>query len=321
MGKYFLGIDLGGTNLKVGIVNKDGEILYKKQQKTNLPKSMQEIEEDIYLLSKNLCIENKIDINKEIISVGLGTPGSVNNTQGIVALNANFGFENWKVKESLEKLFNLRVFIENDAKTAIIAESLAGNAKGCENAIALTLGTGVGGGILINSKVYGGVNFSGGEVGHMVIEIDGRQCNCGRKGCFEKYAAASALTQDTKNAMQENKDSLLWTLSPNIDDVNAKTCFDAAKKGDSTAMKLIDDYIHYLSCGITNLINIFQPEVICIGGGVSNEEEILLQRIQVKIDAEDFARNINTRTIIKRAKFRNDAGIIGAALLGVKYNA
>ena len=317
MSKYYIGVDLGGTNIAAGIVDKNGEIICKKSVRTNLPKPEAELENDIFPLCKSLCEENGYDINKDIICVGIGTPGSVDGKRGIVWSNVNFGYENWKIKENLEKLFGLSVYVENDANAAIIAEVMAGNAKGCNNALIVTLGTGVGGGAFLNGEIYAGSNYAGLEVGHIVIEKDGRLCNCGRKGCFERYAAASALTRDTQAAMKEHPESALWKICPDIEKVNAKTAFDGQKQGDKVATDVVNTYIEYLACGLVNLINIFQPEVVCLGGGVSNERQYLLDLLQPHIDREDFARNARERTKIVIAKFRNDAGIIGAAMVGV----
>ncbi len=317
MSKYYIGIDLGGTNIAAGIVDKNGQIFCKKSVKTNLPKPEEKLESDIFDLCKSLCEENGYDLHKDIISIGIGTPGSVDGKRGIVWQNVNFGYENWKIKENLENLFKIPVYVENDANAAIIAEVMAGNAKDCKNALIVTLGTGVGGGAFLNGEIYAGSNFAGLEVGHIVIEKDGRQCNCGRKGCFERYAAASALARDTRAAMEKHPESALWRVCPDISRVNAKTAFDAMEMGDKVAKEVVDTYIEYLACGLVNLINIFQPEVVCLGGGVSNQQQKLLDLLKPHIDREDFARNAPERVKIVIAKFRNDAGIIGAAMVGV----
>ena len=317
MEKLYIGVDLGGTNIAAGIVDLNGNIYCKKSVRTNLPKPEVELEQDIYNLCKSLCEENGYDISNDIISVGIGSPGSVDGKRGIVWSNVNFGYENWRIKENLEKLFGISVYVENDANAAIIAEVMAGNAKGCDNALIVTLGTGVGGGAFLNGQIYAGYNYAGLEVGHIVIEKDGRLCNCGRKGCFERYASASALTRDTQAAMNAHPESLLWKLCPDIEKANAKIAFDAMEKGDKVATEVVNTYIEYLACGLVNLINIFQPEVVCLGGGVSNQQQALLDLLQPLIDKEDFARNARERTKIVIAKFRNDAGIIGAAMVGV----
>ena len=317
MGKLYLGVDLGGTNIAAGIVDENGTIICDKSIKTDLPKPERKLEKDIFDLCCALCKENGYDINKDIISVGIGTPGSVDGNRGIVWSNVNFGYTNWEVVKHLEELFEIPVFIENDANTAIVAEVVAGNAKGCQNALVVTLGTGVGGGAYVNGKICSGCNYSALEIGHMVIDIGGRECNCGRKGCFERYASASALARDTKETMENNPDSLLWKLCPDIEKTNAKLAFDAMEMGDAVATELVNKYIEYLACGLINLINIFQPEVVCIGGGVSNQKQKLLDLLKPYIDKEDFARNAQERTKVMIAKFRNNAGIIGAAMLGV----
>lgn len=318
MEKYYIGVDLGGTNIAVGIVDKDGVIIYKKSTPTNLPQPEEVIENKIADLCREVCADKGMTLGKEIDFVGVGTPGIVNNQTGVVAFNANFGYKNWHLKEKLEANLGVTVGVENDANAAIIAEVVAGCAKGCSDAVILTLGTGVGAGVVIGGKVFSGSNQSGTEIGHMVIDAGGRPCNCGRRGCFEKYAAATALVYDTKIAMQNEPDSLLWQICPDIDKVNAKTAFDARDMGDETARKVVDTYMEYLACGIINVINIFQPQILCLGGGVSNQQESLLKPLQEYIDREDYARNLSDRTEIKIATFRNDAGIIGAALIGVK---
>ncbi|MBR2027745.1 MAG: ROK family protein [Oscillospiraceae bacterium] len=321
MAKYYIGIDLGGTNIAAGIVNENGEILFRKSVKTNLPQPEYVIENKICDLCRDICQENGFVLGRDITSIGVGTPGNVNSETGVVGFNVNFGYIDWHLKEKVEKQIpGVEVFIENDANSAIIAEVIAGCAKGCEHAVILTLGTGVGAGVIVDGKVLNGYNQSAAEIGHMVISAGGRQCNCGRKGCFERYCSATALISDTKEAMLKNPDSKLWKVCPDIEHVNAKTVFDADELGDETAKQVIDSYIEYLACGITNVVNIFQPEVVCLGGGVSNQKEGLLRPIQEYLDKEDYARHLMKRVTLKIATFRNDAGIIGAAMLGV-YNA
>lgn len=321
MGKLYIGVDLGGTNIVAGIVNESGEILFKKSTKTNLPQPEYVIESKICNLCKELCAENGYVLGKDITSIGIGTPGNVNSETGVVGFNVNFGYIDWHLKEKVEEQIpNVEVFVENDANSAVIAEVIAGCAKGCEHAVILTLGTGVGAGVIVDGKVLNGYNQSAAEIGHMVIVAGGRQCNCGRKGCFERYSSATALISDTKEAMLANPGSKLWKICPDIGDVNAKTVFDANDLGDETAKQVIDHYIEYLACGIINVVNIFQPEVVCLGGGVSNQQEGLINPIKEYLDNEDYARHLMKRVTLKIATFRNDAGVIGAAMLGV-YNA
>lgn len=317
MENLYIGVDLGGTNIAAGIVNEKGEILYKLSIPTDLPQPESVIEEKICSLCFHLCEKSGFVLGKDINFVGIGTPGNVDNETGIVGFNANFGYENWRLKEKIEQKLHIKTAIENDANTAIIAEAVAGCAQNCKDAVILTLGTGIGAGVLIDGKVYTGYNKSGTEIGHMVIEANGRKCNCGRKGCFEKYASASALVYDAKQAMEKDKNSVLWSICPDTEKLNAKNVFDAAQQGDLTAKETVDNFISYLACGLINVVNIFQPEILCIGGGISNQNDVLIKPLQEYLDREDYARNSQKRVTLKIAKFTNDAGIIGAGLIEV----
>lgn len=181
----------------------------------------------------------------------------------------------------------------------------------------ITLGTGIGSGIIIEGKIFSGYNYAGAELGHTVIVKGGRPCMCGRRGCWEKYASARALSEDTCKAMQQNKDNIMWSyVEGDLSRVNAKTAFDAMRAGDILAKEVVDTFLEYVACGIVNVINIFQPEILCIGGGISKEGDTLLKPLQALVDEEDFARTNAVRTKIVTAKLFNDAGIVGAACLG-----
>ena len=201
------------------------------------------------------------------------------------------------------------------ANAAALGEFAAGAGKGSQSMIAITLGTGVGGGAVLNGKLYTGFNYAGMEVGHFVIEHDGRLCTCGRKGCFEAYCSATALIKRTREVMEDHPNSKLWELAGTLEAVNGRTPFDAAALGDAAAGQVIDEYVDYLGCGVASLVNIFQPEVFCIGGGPSAQGETLMAPVRYILNREDYARNSVHRTRLVRAALGNDAGIIGAALL------
>lgn len=319
MNGYTIGVDLGGTNIAAGLVDGDNKIVDRMSCKTNLPKPEQEIEEAIAQLCRKLAAAHGLDLARDIAWVGIGTPGSVDPGTGVVEFNANFGYRNWALRENMEQLLGCRVHIENDANAAAYGEYLAGGAKGARCAVVITLGTGIGSGIIINGKIFSGFNSAGAEIGHTVIEIDGRPCMCGRRGCWEKYASARSLTEDTRKAMQAHPLNMMWDLvDGDLTRVNAKTAFDAMRAGDELGTRLVESYIYYVACGLINVINIFQPEIICIGGGISREGDALLKPVQLLVDAEDFARDSDRRTKIVAAQLRNDAGIIGAASLGLQ---
>lgn len=217
------------------------------------------------------------------------------------------------IQEDIDK----PVFVENDANAAAYGEFVAGAAKGANNAVCITLGTGVGGGIVIDGKIYAGSNFAGAEIGHTVISVDGPQCTCGRKGCFEVFSSATGLIRMTKESMAQNPDSSMHKLvAERGGKVSARIAFDAMRLGDAAAKAVVDDFIKYLAAGITNTINIFQPDILCIGGGVCNEGDALLLPVKELVAKEVYTRNSKQNTEIVIAKLGNDAGIIGAAFLG-----
>ncbi len=309
--KYYIGIDLGGTNIVAGVVNENYEIISKASVKTNLPRPEQEIAADIIKVSKQ-AVENAGITMDQIEWVGMGTPGIANSETGIIEYSNNLGFVNTPMVKYLEEGLGKPAFIENDANAAAYGEYVAGAAKGAKNAVCITLGTGVGGGIIIDGKIYCGSNFGGAEIGHTVISVDGPQCTCGRKGCFEVYSSATGLIRMTKEAIAENPDSMMSAEEK----ISGRTAFDYMRKGDKVAKGVVDKYIKYLAAGITNTINIFQPDVLCIGGGVCNEGDPLLLPMKEIVARENYTRNSPKNAEIVIAKLGNDAGIIGAAFLG-----
>lgn len=312
---YYIGIDLGGTNIAAGLLNEQMEIVAKAECPTALPRSADAVEADMAALCHQLVAESGLD-KKDVAWVGIGTPGSVDPTTGFVGFNANFGYHDWYLGPDMQKLLEMPVFVENDANAAAYGEYAAGALQGASSAVAITLGTGVGAGIILQGRLWSGYNHSGGELGHMVIVKDGRPCMCGRRGCWEKYASASALAEDTRAVMRQHPDNCMWSIAGDLENVNAKTAFDAMRMGDALGTQLVEDYAGYVACGITNIINMLQPEVLCIGGGVSREGERLLAPIRRAVDAEEYARGGDKRTRIVTAQLFNDAGIVGAALLG-----
>ena len=252
----------------------------------------------------------------EISSIGIGTPGSVNKDTGDIEFSNNLKFHNVPAKKMLEDLFGKPVFLENDANAAALGEAVAGCGNGVKDFIAVTLGTGVGSGIIIDGKIHRGSNFCGGEMGHMVINVDGIPCNCGRKGCWEKYASATALVSQAVEAMEGNKDSLLWkTCDGDLNKVDGRSIFAALDMGDEVAKAVVDRYLYYVAVGIANIINALQPEIICVGGGISGQGEKILKPIREIIKNERYSVYANKQAAIVPAALGNDAGIIGAALL------
>lgn len=312
---YRVGIDLGGTNIVSGVVDEQYNIIAKARLKTNSNRGFEAVVHDMATTAKMALEMANVDIS-EVDAVGIGSPGAINSEKGIVNYAYNLGFKDVHLTEMLENELGVKTFLENDANAAAYGEFIAGAGKGTNDFILITLGTGVGGGMIINNKIFSGFNFVGAEIGHMVIVQDGEQCICGRKGCWEAYASATALIRQTRAEMLENKSSVMWEIvKGNIDNVNGLTAFDGMRKGDISAKKVVDEYINYIATGVVNMVNIFQPEVFCIGGGICNEGETLLNPIIEKLNAENFGKNIEPKVKLKTATLGNDAGIIGAAYL------
>ena len=318
---YTIGIDLGGTNIKAGLCDSALNIIDKDSAPTMAHRSGEEIVCDMAELAKNLIVRNKLTID-DIEYVGIATPGIANNKLGMVEYANNLPFKNFPMAEIFKKYLPIaNVYIANDANAAALGEALVGAARGSKSSIMVTLGTGVGAGIILDGKIFSGcLNDAGAELGHTVIMAGGRQCSCGRRGCWEAYSSATALIDITKAKMKELKikgiPSLLFDCADREGKVSARTAFNAKYRGDRYGEEIVEDYINNLAIGVTNLVNTFQPEIICIGGGVSGEKEKLIDPLSIIVASEQYTRNNEKKTQIKVASLGNNAGIVGAAGLG-----
>ena len=314
---YTIGIDLGGTNIAAGIVNDNYEIIRKDSVPTGADRPGEEIVRDMANLCKKIIADEGLT-EADIEYIGIATPGTADSDTGVVVYANNLPFLDFPIADLLKRYINIdRVLIENDANAAAKGEAVAGAAKGYANSVMITLGTGVGGGIIIDNKVYSGFNHAGAELGHIVIEYDGVQCSCGRKGCWEAYSSATALIRDTERAAKANPDSLLAKLvEENGGKANGKIPWDAMQSGDPAGKEVIDNYIENLSEGIANIANIFQPSTIAIGGGVSRQGDNLINPLKEALKGKIYGGDFMKTADIVTAKLGNDAGIIGAAFLG-----
>ncbi len=312
-----IGIDLGGTNIAAGVVDDTTkQIIGRANVKTNLPRPADEIADSIAEVAR-LAAEDAGVSFADIASIGVGTPGAVN-AEGVIEFSSNLGFNDTPLKMMVFDRTGKNVFIENDANCAAIGEQLAGCGDGVANFIAVTLGTGVGGGIVMAGRLLTGVNGAAGEIGHIVIRQNGVACPCGRQGCFEQYASATALIRQAKDALTLDREhtSKMWDIiGGDILKVDGKVVFDAAHMDDEIALEVIDKYLDYLACGIANLINIFQPEILCVGGGISKQGDYIIKPLIEKVERERYTKHSKQQTKICAATLGNDAGIIGAALL------
>lgn len=310
-----IGIDLGGTNIVAGVVDDNNSIIAKAQCKTNLPRPYKDILADMAALTRQAVGQAGLTMD-DVKHVGVGCPGTCNVHTGLVEYSCNLDFNEVPLQSELSAMLGKPVYVENDANAAALGEAVAGAAKGAQSALCITLGTGVGGGIIIDGKIYDGFNCAGAELGHIVIIVDGEECGCGRHGCWEAYASATALIRQTKAAIAANPDSLLAKMAQENGKVSGRTAFDAMRAGDPVGKAVVDQYVKYLAAGLTNMVNIFQPEVLCIGGGISHEGDALLTPVLAYIERERYSKHSKNQTRLCTAALGNDAGIIGAACLG-----
>lgn len=312
---YYCGIDLGGTNIKAGIVDEEGKLLNKLSIKTRAERKMEEIIHDMGQLAVDAVKDAGLEV-KDIKAIGIGSPGTPDNEEGLLVYSNNLPFVNAPMRKLIREVVDLPVYIDNDANCAAMAEAVAGAAKGTKDSVTITLGTGVGAGVIIDGRIYSGFNQAGSEFGHTVLVSGGVQCSCGRKGCFEQYASASALARMTKEAAEANPDSLLNEVKEEQGEWNACVAFVAMRKGDKVAEEVVDSYTSYLADGLANAINTFMPEVLVVGGGVCNEGDPLLIPMREKTMSRPYFGPGVPKTRIELAQMGNDAGIVGAAMMG-----
>lgn len=316
--KYLVGVDVGGTNIKTGVCTAEGEIIAKSSIKTCADQlEGEQIIANICQQIRDLLMDNSIELH-EVSLISVGSPGAVDNRSGELIFAGNLRAKHWPYRRLIEESFHLPVYVINDANAAALAETRVGAGKGCQSSITITIGTGIGSGVVLNDRVFTGSNGIASELGHMVIVKDGIPCTCGRKGCYERYASATGLIDLTRQAMSEHPESVMNSLvAENEGRVSGRTAFQAAAAGDATGIQVVRKYVSYLSTGIANLINAFMPEVVIIGGGVSNEGDYFIRMIEEESLKECFLFDSIAKPRFTRAFLGNDAGIIGAALFGM----
>jgi glucokinase len=315
MKKYYLGLDVGGTNLVAGVVDENYQIISKERFVTNADRSIEEITFDMAEVSRQAVRSAGLELG-DMSSWGIGMPSCINPKTNLLVHSNNFGWKNVPVYDYLAKHISLPTFVANDANCAVYGEVLAGVAKNYMDAIMLTLGTGVGGGIVINKKIYSGFDTMGAELGHTKLVYNGVRCTCGQKGCLESYCSSTALIRQAKEELEKEPMSRILELCQgDKNHINGLVIFEAAKEGDALAVRLVDDYIGHLAAGISTFITIFRPQVIILGGGMAHAGDFLLKPLNEKVFTSTFAAEIIGVPPVVRAELGNDAGIIGAAFL------
>jgi glucokinase len=315
MGEYYIGIDVGGTSAGIAVVDEHGSMLAKDSIPTGMTPPFQTIVAALAERSAQLVKIAGLD-GDAIQSVGIGVPSTIDPKTGHVVFANNLNWRDLDLVSECQKYWQVPIYLENDADCAAVAESWEGPARG-RNVLVITVGTGLGGGLIMNGKIFKGGDNSGFEPGHSVLVHGGERCTCGNAGCAEAYASVTALIRQTREAMRNAPDSLLWQeCGGDPAGVTGRTAFDAAKKGDQAAQKTVADYIEYLASSIANLITLFRPELVIIGGGISAEGDYLLKPLRESAGRRIYAWDILTMPPFMRARLGNDAGMIGAALLG-----
>ncbi|MGE5679081.1 MAG: ROK family protein [Pseudomonadota bacterium] len=312
----FVGIDLGGTAIKAGLVDREGGLLVQSSIPTGVGRDYRLIISDMKNQIERLLADNGSSID-DIESIGIGAPGLMNYKTGYVIYCTNLFWNNIPLGVELQEHFKKPVYLENDATVAGFAESLFGSTKGFANSVFLTLGTGIGSGIIVNNRIYSGSHFAGSEIGHMIIGDNFYNCNCGNNGCLETFASATAMIKYSKHRMQEDgiRSTILDKAEGRTENINARIIFEAAREGDYLGLETVDRMIKYLSIGIINIYNILDPDIIAIGGGVSKAGDYLLDRLRESVEGMQFTQNSKYGDIVL-AKLGNEAGILGAAFLG-----
>ncbi len=315
----YIGIDIGGTNLKAGMTDESGVLLATQKMKVTSIVDQESLAWTVVSLTQELAKAAGVPLS-DVASVGVGVPGTVEIRSGSICYTCNLPLRDVPLRKLFHRYLNIPLYIENDANCAALAEYYVGAGRESKRFVTVTLGTGVGAGIIHNGKIYHGGNGMAGEVGHMVIRQGGLPCPCGRRGCWEQYASATALKRITAAARDAHPDSILArVIAENDGRVSGQSAFIAAREGDPIGQQVCEEYVDYLSCGIINIVNIFQPDTLAIGGGVSNEaEEQLLLPVCRRVEQESIPCGHARRTRIVKAELGNQAGLIGAALLGRK---
>ncbi len=310
-----LGVDVGGTFIKAGVVDENCTILHKVSVPTGGDAGYQAVVQNIAHAAELAAKEAGLSVS-DLASVGIGIPGLLNPRTGVVVLAPNLG--GWRdvpFLDAIRKLLPVPVYVGNDANCAVVGETMAGAAKGSENVVMLTLGTGVGGGIIADGRLFVGGQGLGAELGHMVLAREGETCGCGMKGCIEAYCSVTSLVKQTLRAMEQHPDSAMHEYAREAGLVDGRTAFECSKKGDEAALMVVEEYCRYLANAIGSLVTAFRPDVVLIGGGLSNQRAYLMDKLNALLPRYVFAADIIGVPPVLRATLGNDAGTIGAAFL------
>ena len=312
---YYLGVDIGGTKTAVGLINEDNLLLETGAVPTDIEGGLAQISKNAAGLIEKI-MKNQGVTYDDLAYIGVGCPGSMDDDNGLVLYANNLKLSNAPLREELAKYIPVPIHLENDANCAGLGEYYALKEKqDVDDFFMITLGTGVGSASIINGKMFKGFNGAAPEVGHCIVVPGGTLCSCGNEGCWEMYSSGNALVAMAKEIAKENPDSLMWEIAGgSIDKIDGRVPFNASEQGDKAAKEVLDKYFYYLGIGLVSVVNAFQPEVIAIGGGVSEQGDIIIDAAQDAINKGTYSKNGKVTKVIK-AELGNKAGIYGAAFL------
>ena len=312
----YAGVDVGGMSIKCCLATEKGEILAKDSFKTEKDLTCAGMAEQTAACIKSLAAKVQV-AESEIVAVGMGIPGTVDGKKGIIVYCNNIRMDHAPIVKEMKKYFSCPIYVENDANAAAVGEAVFGAAKGLNDVLLVTLGTGVGTGIIANGRMITGKGGTGAEGGHSMIRMNGEPCTCGNRGCYEAYASATALLRQTERMALRRPDSLLARLWAERGRVGTVP-FDAAKAGDPAGIKVVRDYVNYVAAGLQGIVNIFRPDVVLIGGGISNQGDYFIKKVSRRLNRIVFGAGVNPRVKVRAAALKNDAGLLGAVALAVK---
>ena len=313
---YSIGVDLGGTNIVSVIVNHRGKIVNNLKVPTLAERGKEAtIKRIIETIHENI-VQSTIALD-DIMGIGIGAPGPLDVKRGIINFAPNLpGWRDVPLKKVLEDEFNVKVFLENDANAAAWGERCFGIGRGVDNLVCFTLGTGIGGGIIIDGKIYHGNNYGAAELGHMTVNKDGPRCNCGNYGCLEAYSSATGIKNRIKNSIKEGIKSKFLNFDDDklFESLRLKLIFETARKGDKLTKDIVEEAISYLGIAIANIANILNPEMVVLVGGITNEGNKLLIPLRREVKKRAFYSNYKSLKIVI-GKLGGNAGVLGAAAL------
>ncbi len=314
--RYVIGVDLGGTNIVVGAVAEDGsEDVATRSEPTRSEQGADAVVDRIVRMIETAIretMELKGISRDAFVGVGVGSPGPLDRERGLVLTTPNLGWQNFPLRDAIGNRVGLPVKIDNDANCATLGEWWLGAAKGGKNVVGMTIGTGIGGGLILDGRLYHGASDVAGEIGHTTIDVTGRRCKCGNYGCLEAYASGPSIAERAREQLDGDHDSIMYTLvDGQLENLTAAIVYDAAKKGDATALEVVRETARFLGAGIANLLNVFNPDVVVIAGGVTQAGETLFEPLRREVRKRAFAAAVDACRIVP-GSLPGNAGVVGA---------